>query len=77
MIALSDAQLKIVMAAAAQVPIEKRSQFLQRIAAMLAIRGYGHFNGRRRRRRGGAGAYEPVESGSGAKQFGLQKSPII
>ena len=35
MVSLSDAQLKTVMAAASHVPIEKRSQFLERIAAML------------------------------------------
>jgi hypothetical protein len=43
MIGLSDAQLKIVMAAAADVPVEKRSQFLERIVAMLAFRGRGNF----------------------------------
>ena len=43
MISLNDAQLKSVMAAASHVPIEKRSQFLERIAAMLALRGRGHF----------------------------------
>jgi hypothetical protein len=43
MISLNDAQLKIVMAAASHVPIEKRAQFLERIAAMLALRGRGHF----------------------------------
>ena len=32
MISLNDAQLKSVMAAAAQVPYEKRAQFLERIA---------------------------------------------
>lgn len=35
MVSLSDAQLKTVMAAASHVPIEKRSQFFERIAAML------------------------------------------
>ena len=43
MVGLS-AQLKVVMAAAAEVPVEKRSQFLERIARMLAPRGRGHFN---------------------------------
>jgi hypothetical protein len=43
MISLNDTQFKIVMAAAARVPHEKRSHFLQRIAAMLAFRGRGHF----------------------------------
>ena len=37
-IGLSDAQLQTVMATAAQVPYEKRAQFLERIAAMLALR---------------------------------------
>jgi hypothetical protein len=39
MIALSDAQLKMVMAAASHVPHAKRAQFLERIAAMLTLRG--------------------------------------
>jgi hypothetical protein len=43
MISLNDAQLKTVMAAAAHVPLEKRAQFLERIAAMLKLRGLGHF----------------------------------
>lgn len=43
MISLDDAQLNTVMAAAARVPHAKRSQFLERIAAVLALRGYGHF----------------------------------
>ena len=43
MISLNDAQLKVVMAAAAQVPHEKRSQFLERISAMLTLRGRGQF----------------------------------
>jgi hypothetical protein len=43
-IALSDAQLKVVMAAASHVPHEKRGQFLERVAAMLAHRGRGHFD---------------------------------
>jgi hypothetical protein len=42
-IGLSDAQLKTEMATAAQVPYEKRAQFLERIAAMLAFRGRGNF----------------------------------
>jgi hypothetical protein len=44
MISLSDAQLKIVMAAASHVPIEKRDLFLRRTASMLELRC-----GRRRR----------------------------
>ena len=43
MIALNDAQLKTVMTAAAQVPHEKRDLYLQRVAAMLTLRGRGHF----------------------------------
>jgi hypothetical protein len=43
MIGLSDAQLKVVMATAADVPHEKRSQFLERIAAMLKFRARGNF----------------------------------
>jgi hypothetical protein len=44
MISLSDAQLKAVMAAASHVPLEKRSQFLERVAKILAIHGRGHFD---------------------------------
>jgi hypothetical protein len=40
MISLTDRQLKIVMPAAATLPIEKRSLFLQRLAAELERRGY-------------------------------------
>ena len=43
MIGLTDNQLKIVMDAARLVPVEKRDIFLQRIAAMLALRGRGRF----------------------------------
>jgi hypothetical protein len=43
-LALSDAQLKTVMLFAAAIPPEKRSMFLERIGAMLAARGRGHFN---------------------------------
>lgn len=39
MIARSDAQLKTVMAAASHVPQTKRDIFLQRVAAMLRLRG--------------------------------------
>lgn len=46
MISLNDGQLKTVMTAAALVPIEKRDAFLQRIAAMLTLRGRGHFTDR-------------------------------
>jgi hypothetical protein len=44
MISLSKAQTKIVTAAALHVPHEKRAQFFQRITAMLALRGRGHFD---------------------------------
>ena len=43
MIGLTDAQLKIIMTAANGVPVEKRDLYLQRIAAMLTMRGRGHF----------------------------------
>jgi hypothetical protein len=43
MIGLTDHQLEIVMGAARRVPVEKRDTFLQRIAAMLALRGRGRF----------------------------------
>jgi hypothetical protein len=39
MISLNDAQLKTVMAAASHVPHERRAQFLERVAAMLTLRG--------------------------------------
>jgi hypothetical protein len=39
MIGLTDYQLKIVMHAARLMPVEKRDLYLQRIAAMLALRG--------------------------------------
>ena len=38
MISLSDHQLEIVSRAAATLPVEKRSDYLQRIAAHLQIR---------------------------------------
>ena len=44
MIGLSHAQLKVVMSATADVPVEKRSQFLERTAPMLGVRGQGHFD---------------------------------
>ena len=43
MIGLTDIQLKIVMNAARLLPGETRDTFLQRIAAMLAVRGRGRF----------------------------------
>jgi hypothetical protein len=43
MIGLRGHQLKIVMGAARVLPVEKRDIFLQRIAAMLAVRGRGRF----------------------------------
>ena len=43
MIGLTDTQLKIVMSSARVLPVEKRDVFLQRIAAMLALRGRGRF----------------------------------
>ena len=44
MLALSDSQLKTLMTFAADIPQEKRSTFLERVGAMLAMRGRGHFN---------------------------------
>jgi hypothetical protein len=43
MVSLSDPQLKIITTAASAVPVDRRSVFLERIAAMLRMRGYGHF----------------------------------
>jgi len=39
MFALSDDQLALVMTAAGSVPVEKRSTFLERVAARLQLRG--------------------------------------
>jgi hypothetical protein len=39
MFALSDDQLALVMTAAGSVPVEKRSTFLERVAAGLQLRG--------------------------------------
>jgi hypothetical protein len=39
MLALSDDQLTIVMTAAGGLPVEKRSLFLERVAARLYLRG--------------------------------------
>ena len=44
MLGLTDNQLRTVMDAAATVPVEKRDIYLRRIAAMLTMRGRGHFN---------------------------------
>jgi hypothetical protein len=44
MLALSDAQLQTLMTFAADIPPEKRSLFLERVGAMLVLRGRGHFN---------------------------------
>ncbi|MGC1957577.1 MAG: hypothetical protein WA683_08045, partial [Pseudolabrys sp.] len=40
---LTDDQLGTVMDMAHTVPVEKRDLYLQRVAAMLAMRGRGHF----------------------------------
>ena len=42
MLGLTDNQLRTVMDAAAAVPIEKRDRYLQRLGAMLTMRGRGH-----------------------------------
>lgn len=39
MVSLTDPQLKIVMTAANAVPVERRDIFLQRVGAMLKVRG--------------------------------------
>jgi hypothetical protein len=44
MLGLSDAQLQTLMTFAADIPQEERSTFLERVGAMLAMRGRGHFN---------------------------------
>jgi len=43
LMALSDRQLAEVMHAARVLLVEKRDLYLQRVAAMLAMRGRGHF----------------------------------
>jgi hypothetical protein len=42
MFALNDSQLALVMTAAGGLPVEKRSTFLERVAARLRLRGF-HF----------------------------------
>ncbi|MGB8533861.1 MAG: hypothetical protein WCD64_21875 [Pseudolabrys sp.] len=59
MLGLTDYQLKIVMNAARLLPVEKRDVFLQRIAAVLAIRGARPFHRHRCGRRGAVGAGRP------------------
>ena len=44
MIGLTDTQLGTVMDMARTLPVEKRDLYMQRIAAMLAVRGRGRFN---------------------------------
>jgi hypothetical protein len=39
MLALNDAQVALVMTAAGSLPVEKRSTFLERVAARLQLRG--------------------------------------
>ena len=41
---LTDSQLAAVIDAARTLPVEKRDLYLQRVAAMLAQRGRGHFD---------------------------------
>ena len=43
MLGLTGNQLRTVMDMARVLPVEKRSVYLQRIAAMLTMRGRGHF----------------------------------
>jgi hypothetical protein len=42
MLALSDAQMEAVMTAAADLSVEKRSAFLERVAARLKLRDPRH-----------------------------------
>jgi hypothetical protein len=44
MLGLTDNQLRTVMDTARMLPVEKRDVYLQRIAAMLVLRGRGRFN---------------------------------
>ena len=44
MLGLTDNQLATVMDMARTLPVEKRDLYLRRVGAMLAVRGYGHFN---------------------------------
>jgi hypothetical protein len=44
MLGLTDSQLTTVMGMARTLPVEKRDLYLQRIAAMLTVRGRGRFN---------------------------------
>ena len=44
MLGLTDHQLQLVIDGAKALPVEKRDVYLQRIAAMLALRGRGRFN---------------------------------
>ena len=44
MLGLTDSQLRTVMDTARALPVEKRDLYLQRIAAMLTVRGRGRFN---------------------------------
>ena len=46
MIGLTSSQLKVVTSAVHMVPVEKRDLYLQRISAMLTLRGRGHYNDR-------------------------------
>jgi hypothetical protein len=43
MLGLSDHQIGVIMNSARAVTVEKRYVFLQRIGAMLTLRGRGHF----------------------------------
>ena len=43
MVGLTDTQLKTIMTVAQTVSVERRSVFLERVGAMLRMRGYGHF----------------------------------
>jgi hypothetical protein len=44
MLSLTDNQLKTVMQTGAGIDPERRAVFLERLGAMLRLRGRGHFN---------------------------------
>jgi hypothetical protein len=80
MVSLTDSQLAAVMDAVRPLPVEKRDVYLRRIAAMLTMRGRGHFSdsdvsdvAKLALVRLGAAAGGVA---SGAGQFGLAAGPL-
>jgi hypothetical protein len=63
MLALSDAQLQVVMTAAGGLPVEKRGVFLERVAARLRLRSGGFSDRSRHRRAPGAAGPDPRNRG--------------